>query len=146
MKKVTADIESMSFNTAISTLMVLTNHLSSLKTPASKDTMEKLALMVSPFAPHLGEECWNMLGHSETLAYAPWVEWNDSLTVDNEVTMGVQVNGKVRGEITIGKDVEDEAIAVDLAMAQEKVAKYAEAGKVVKVIFRPGKILNLIVK
>lgn len=146
MKKVTADIESMSFNTAISALMVLTNHLSSLKTPASKDTMEKLALMVSPFAPHLGEECWNMLGHSETLAYAPWVEWDDSLTVDNEVTMGVQVNGKVRGEITIGKDVEDEAVAVDLAMAQEKVAKYAEAGKVVKVIFRPGKILNLIVK
>ena len=145
MKKVTEDIQNLSFNTAISALMVLTNHLASLKTPASKAIMEKVALMVSPFAPHLGEECWNLLGNDSSLAYASWVTWDDSLTVDATVTMGVQVNGKVRGEISMNKDEEDEAVAVDLAMKVEKIQKWVDGKDVKKVIYRPGKILNIIV-
>ena len=145
MKKVTEDIQNLSFNTAISALMVLTNHLASLKTPASKAIMEKVALMVSPFAPHLGEECWNLLGNDASLAYASWVTWDDSLTVDATVTMGVQVNGKVRGEISMNKDEEDEAVAVDLAMKVEKIQKWVDGKNVKKVIYRPGKILNIIV-
>ena len=89
MKKVTEDIESMSFNTAISAMMVLTNHLQSLKTGIPREAVEKLALMVSPFAPHIGEECWRMLGHETSLAYHAWVEYSEELCVDDTFTIGV---------------------------------------------------------
>eukprot|EP00540_Astrosyne_radiata_P003351 CAMPEP_0116848240 /NCGR_PEP_ID=MMETSP0418-20121206/14884_1 /TAXON_ID=1158023 /ORGANISM="Astrosyne radiata, Strain 13vi08-1A" /LENGTH=113 /DNA_ID=CAMNT_0004479783 /DNA_START=30 /DNA_END=368 /DNA_ORIENTATION=+ len=109
MKKVTEDIESMAFNTAISALMVLSNHLQGLKDKVPREAAEKLALMVSPFAPHLGEECWSLLGHEDSLAYEPWVEYDEALCIDNTVTMGVQVNGKARGQIEIVKDADQEA-------------------------------------
>ncbi len=146
MKKVTEDIEAMSFNTAISALMVLTNHLGSMGTPPSKDTMEKVAVMLSPFAPHLAEEVWSMMGNSESLAYEPWVKHDPSLCVESNVKMGVQVNGKVRGEIMIGKDEEDEGVAVDLALGVDKVKNQLEGKEIKKVIYKPGRILNLIVK
>merc|ERR1712100_203669 len=79
MKKVTGDIDSMDFNTAISALMVFTNHLQSLKEDVPLEAAEKLALMVSPFAPHLGEECWSILGHDESLAYNACVEYDEAL-------------------------------------------------------------------
>lgn len=144
MKKVTEDIEAMAFNTAISALMVLTNHLQSLKENVPHEAAEKLALMVSPFAPHLGEECWSLLGHSKTLAYQPWVEWDESLCVDNTVKIGVQVNGKVRGEIEIAKDSPQD-LAVQEALRQERVAFFLEGKTVKKVIYVPGRILNIVV-
>jgi leucyl-tRNA synthetase len=143
MKKVTEDIEAMAFNTAISALMVLTNHLQTLKEDVPLEVAEKLALMVSPFAPHLGEECWSLLGHTESLAYHPWVEWDESLCVDNTVKIGVQVNGKVRGEIEIAKDSSQE-LAVQEAMRQERVAFFLEGKAVKKVIYVPGRILNIV--
>merc|ERR1712003_81551 len=100
MKKVTQDIDSMAFNTAISALMVFSNHLQSLGAGnIPLEAVEKLVLMVSPFAPHLGEECWSILGNEESLAYHPWVEFDEDLCVDDTISMGVQVNGKARGEI-----------------------------------------------
>merc|ERR1712176_469804 len=120
MKKVTEDIESMSFNTAISALMALTNHLVSLGNKVPLEAAEKLALMISPLAPHLGEECWNILGHDDSLAYAPWVKFDEALCVDDEVTMGVQVNGKARGQITVPADA-DEDTAVAAAKDLDKI-------------------------
>jgi leucyl-tRNA synthetase len=108
MKKVTEDIDSMAFNTAISALMVYANHLQSLGENVPIEAAEKLALLVSPFAPHLGEECWNMLGHEESLAYHPWVKYNEELCIDDEITMGVQVNGKTRGEIIIARETDQD--------------------------------------
>lgn len=145
MKKVTEDIEAMAFNTAISALMVLTNHLQSLKDTVPPDAAEKLALMVSPFTPHLGEECWSLLGHNESLAYHPWVEWDESLCIDSTVKIGVQVNGKVRGEIEIAKDASQE-LAVQESMRQERVAFFLEGKAVKKVIYVPGRILNIVAK
>lgn len=145
MKKVTTDIESMSFNTAISAMMVLTNHLQSLKENVPVEAAEKLALMVSPFAPHLGEESWNMLGHDESLAYQDWVDYDETLCVDNTVKMGVQVNGKVRGEIEIPKDA-DQDLAMEEAMKQPRVIGQVEGKDVKKIIFVPGRILNIIAK
>lgn len=138
MKKVTEDIENMSFNTAISSLMVFVNHLQSLKEAVPLEAAEKLALMVSPFAPHLGEECWNILGHDNTLAYHPWVEYDEELCVDNTVKMGVQVNGKVRGEIEIPKDA-DQDLAMELAMKQARVTAQLDGKDVKKIIFVPGR-------
>merc|ERR1712008_578046 len=96
--------------------MVFTNHLVSLGDEVPLEAAEKLALMVSPLAPHLGEECWNILGHDKSLAYEPWVEYDEELCVDDEITMGVQVNGKARGQITIPADADE-----DTAMAAAEV-------------------------
>ena len=145
MKKVTEDIESMSFNTAISAMMVLTNHLNTLKDKVPREAAEKLALMVSPFAPHLGEECWSLLGHKESLAYHPWVEYDEELCVDNSVTIGVQVNGKKRGEIEIAVDASQED-AMEEAMKVQTILNQVDGKDVKKVIFVPGRILNIIAK
>jgi len=145
MKKVTEDIDKMSFNTAISAMMVLTNHLQSLKESVPREAVEKLVLMVSPFAPHLGEECWSLLGNSQSLAYHPWVEYDESLCVDNTVTMGVQVNGKVRGQIEIAKDGTQEN-AMDLANKIEKVSMQLDGKDIKKIIYVPGRILNIVAK
>lgn len=145
MKKVTEDIESMAFNTAISALMVFSNHLQSLKGEVPLEAAQKLAIMVSPFAPHLGEECWSMLGNKESLAYHPWVEYDEELCVDDTVTIGVQVNGKSRGQITIAKDADQEA-AVDAAKEVDRVSAQLDGKDVKKVIYVPGRILNLIAK
>ena len=143
MRKVTGDIDALGFNTAISALMVLATKLSGLETPPA-DACEKLALMVSPFAPHLGEECWRLLGHAESLAYAPWVEWDEAKCVDATVTMAVQVNGKVRATIELAPDApEDEARALGLGDAA--VAKFTDGKDIKKVIYVPGKILNVVV-
>eukprot|EP00550_Attheya_septentrionalis_P009930 CAMPEP_0198297522 /NCGR_PEP_ID=MMETSP1449-20131203/37030_1 /TAXON_ID=420275 /ORGANISM="Attheya septentrionalis, Strain CCMP2084" /LENGTH=889 /DNA_ID=CAMNT_0043998471 /DNA_START=99 /DNA_END=2765 /DNA_ORIENTATION=- len=143
MKKVSEDIDTLGFNTAISALMVLTNHLVSLKDKVPLEAAEKLALMVSPFAPHLGEECWKLLGHTEMLAYHPWVEYDESLCIDTDVTIGVQVNGKVRGEIFIAKDA-DQDLAMSEARKQERVAFQLDGKDIKKVIYVPGRILNFI--
>lgn len=145
MKKVTQDIESMAFNTAISALMVLTNHLQSLKANVPVEAAEKLALMVSPFAPHLGEECWSMLGHEGSLAYQDWVEFDETLCVDDTVTMGVQVNGKARGEITVAKDASQD-VAMAAAKDVERVQAQLDGKDIKKIIYVPGRILNIVAK
>jgi leucyl-tRNA synthetase len=143
MKKVTDDINNMAFNTAISAMMVLTNHLQTLKDKVPFEAAEKLALMVSPFAPHLGEECWSLLGHKETLAYHPWVDYDEALCVDDTVNMGVQVNGKARGSITIAVDADQET-AMAAAKAVERVMSQLEGKEIKKIIYVPGRILNIV--
>lgn len=145
MKKVTEDMDNMSFNTAISAMMVLTNHLQSLKGNVPREAAEKLTLMVSPFAPHLGEECWSMLGHDTSLVYAPWVEYNEELCIDSTLKMGVQVNGKIRGEIEIPKDADQETAMAE-AMKQSRVEAQLEGKEIKKIIFVTGRILNIIAK
>ena len=145
MKKVTEDIDSMAFNTAISAMMVFANHLQGLKENVPVEAAEKLALMLSPFAPHLGEECWSMLGHEESLAYHPWVEYDEELCVDDTITMGVQVNGKARGEITIPKDA-DQDTAMAAAKEVDRVMAQLEGKDIKKVIYVPGRILNIVAK
>jgi leucyl-tRNA synthetase len=145
MKKVTEDIESMSFNTAISAMMVLTNHLQSLKDAVPLEAAEKLSLMVSPFAPHLGEECWSILGNEDTLAYHPWVKFDEELCIDDTITMGVQVNGKTRGEISIPADA-DQDMAMSAAQEVDRVTTQLEGKKIKKIIYVSGRILNIIAK
>ena len=101
--------------------------------------------MVSPFAPHLGEETWNMLGHEESLAYQPWVVFDEELCIDDTVTLGVQVNGKARGEITIQKDADQET-AMSAANEVSRVTAQLEGKDIKKIIYVPGRILNIIAK
>ena len=145
MKKVTEDMDAMSFNTAISAMMVLTNHLQSLKDKVPREAVEKLALMISPIAPHLGEECWSLLGHETSLAYEPWVQFDEELCVDNTVKMGVQVSGKARGEIEIAKDADQETAMAE-AMKQSSVESQLDGKDIKKIIYVPGRILNIVAK
>ncbi len=142
-KKVTEDIEALRFNTSISAMMILVKHLAGL--PAvPRDAARALALILSPFAPHLGEEIWERLGASRSLAYEPWPTFDPSLVKDDVVEIGVQVNGKLRGTITLAVDA-DEATARAAAAAEERVRTHVEGKTVRKFIYVKGKIANFIV-
>lgn len=142
-KKVQEDIENLGFNTAISAMMILVNE--TYKSGVRPLPLVKnLVQMLAPFAPHMSEELWKRLGGEGLVALAPWPKFDSALTIDSTVTMGVQVNGKSRGTIEIAKDApENEAVAAALAVA---TVSNALGGKnPAKVIYKPGKILNLIV-
>ena len=143
-KKVTEDIDSMSFNTAISAMMELTNKLVGLET-TPRVAAEALALLVSPFAPHLGEELWCQLGHDESLAYHPWPTFDPALCVDDQIQMGVQVNGKTRGTVSLPVDADAELARAE-ALEVAAVAKQIEGKEVKRFIFVPGRIINFVVK
>ncbi|WP_082362270.1 leucine--tRNA ligase [Chondromyces crocatus] len=140
-KKVTHDLDAMSFNTVISTLMIFTNHLAPQASPP-REAVEKLILLVSPFAPHIGEELWRLSGHEASLAYEPWPTWDEALCVDDVIEVPVQVNGKVRGRISLNKDA-TEAQAREAAL--ENVASAVAGKQIKKFIYVPGKIANIVV-
>jgi leucyl-tRNA synthetase len=142
-KKVGDDIEAMRFNTAVSAMMILANHLHGLDAPP-REAMEKLVLCLSPFAPHLAEELWERLGHPPSIADAGWPTYDPALCIDAEVEIAVQVNGKVRGRITLARDA-DEATARALALADEGAKPHLEGKTVKKVVYVPGRIVNVIV-
>ncbi len=144
LKKVGDDIESLRFNTALSAMMVLTNHLTSLAvTP--REALEKLVLMASPFAPHLAEELWARLGHPPSIAEVPWPVFDEALCVDEVVEVAVQVNGKVRGRVRVPRTA-TEAAAAEAARGDAAVAKSLEGLTVQKVVYVPGRIVNFIAK
>jgi leucyl-tRNA synthetase len=143
-KKVTGDIDKMAFNTAMSAMMSLTNHLMALD-PVPREAAEALTLLVSPFAPHLGEELWNRLGHEESLAYHAWPLFDEALCVDDTIEMGVQVNGKTRGTVSLALDATaDDARAA--AVAIESVARQLEGKEIKKFIYVPKRIINFVAK
>lgn len=153
-KKVTEDIEAMRFNTAISTMMIFTNHLLTLKaTP--KPALEGLLTVLCPFAPHLSEELFKELGLPlqepkgqgaiVCLSQAAWPKWDEALCVDDVVTLPVQVNGKVRSKLEIARDAKEDDVRA-LALADPIIAKLAEGKSVKKFIFVPGRICNLILQ
>jgi leucyl-tRNA synthetase len=142
-KKVGSDIETLRLNTAVSAMMILVKHLGALKAPPV-EALKDLALIVSPFAPHVGEEIWEKLGGKTTLAYEPWPTFDPELVKDAVVEIGVQVNGKARGAVTLAVDA-DEATARAAAMADPKIAAHVEGKTIKKVVYVPGKILNFIV-
>jgi leucyl-tRNA synthetase len=142
-KKVTEDIEGLRFNTAISAMMILVKHLGALSaTP--KEALKALTLILSPFAPHVGEELWQRLGNKASLAYEPWPTYDESLVKDDVIEMPVQVNGKVRGVISLPVGADETAVR-EAALAEPKVRSHMEGKAIKKVIFVPGKILNFIV-
>jgi leucyl-tRNA synthetase len=144
-KKVTEDIEKLHLNTAISALHVATRDLTQLGA-RSRKVLEPLAQLIQPFAPHIAEEIWAKgLGHRDGISYAPWPKWDERYAKDDLIRMGVQVTGKTRGEIELAPDA-DEATALALAKASPDVRRHIEGKTITKVIYKPGKILNIVVK
>ena len=141
-KKVTEDIENLRFNTAISQLMIFVNEAYKAETLPRK-AMENFVQLLSPFVPHIAEELWERLGHNDTITYVPWPEYDPALTVDAEVEIVLQVNGKIVDRVLIASDTGEEAMR-ELALANEKV-KAQTAGKTVRrIIAVPGKLVNVV--
>ena len=143
---VTSRIESLAMNTIVSTLMESTNKLLDVakkEGALSKATLDTMAVMLAPFAPHIAEELWQELGHEGSVFAAGWPKADESKLVQDTVEIALQIGGKLRGTMEISKDAAKEDV---LAQAKEVLASKIEGKTVVKEIYVPGKIVNLIVK
>jgi leucyl-tRNA synthetase len=150
-RKVTQDMEKLHFNTMISSLMEFTNHLARVRDAGSvtaKDWRQAtgtLLLLLAPTAPHLTEELWQRTGRSYSIHSQQWPRWDEGLAKDEEITLVVQVNGKLRDRVTVPAQItEDEARK--LALARERVKPYLEGGHIARVIYVPKRLINLVVK
>lgn len=143
-KKVTNDTDTLNFNTAISALMVYVNELTKCKS-VPYEAVKNLALLLSPYAPHIAEEIWSVIGEKPSVTKQKWPEWREDLCKEDTVTVGVQVNGKLRGSIEVGHTVTAEEM-LKSAKEQENVKKYIDGHNIVKEIAIPGKIVNIVVK
>ena len=148
-RKVTDDITNLRFNTSISTLMQLVNDIFPLENPP-RFALETLALLLHPFAPHLGEELWERLGHplpgeQPSIQRVSWPTFDAALCVDAELEIPVQVNGKVRGRVKVPAGASEEEV-VTQAMADENVRKHTDGKEVIKKQYVAGRILTIVVK
>ena len=142
--KVRADIEAFSFNTAVSAFMIAVNELTDLKC-SKREILEPLAVLLSPFAPHIAEELWEALGHKESITYAAFPEYVEAYTVENNCTYAVSFNGKTRFTVELPVDMSREDVDAHVR-SLEQTSKYVAGGNIVKVIVVPGKIVNIVVK
>lgn len=143
-KKVGEDIEKLEYNTAISQLMILRREMAD-NNARRKDLLENLLILLSPFAPFITEELWEQIGHKdETIFDQSWPKYEDAMLVDNSIKMAVQVNGKVRGQIEIPRDM-DKGEVEKIALENETVKPHL-IGDVKKVIVVPNRIVNIVVK
>jgi leucyl-tRNA synthetase len=141
---VTQDLERLAFNTAISKMMEFTNYFTkSDRRP--RLAMEKLVLLLSPLAPHLAEELWQLLGHQKTLAYEPWPAFDPALAKDETIEVPVQINGKLRGRILAAADISRDDLEA-AAKVDERIAELLAGKTIVKSVIVPGRLVNFVVK
>ena len=143
-KKVTGDIEAFSYNTSISAFMICVNELSQLKS-RNRTVMRTLAVLIAPFAPHIAEELWQLLGGEGSVCDAQWPSWNEDYLKENSVRLGVAFNGKTRFDMEFVADADNQTIQ-DAVLADERTQKYTDGKQVVKVIVVPKRMVNLVVK
>ena len=142
-QKVSEDIENLKMNTAIAQMMTLLNQLT--EKGVNRAEYKTLLTLLNPFAPHVTEELWQMMGETDLLSLHTWPSFDESKTVESSVTIAVQVNGKVKGKVTLPMDCPKEQ-ALEIAMADSKVQNAINGKNVVKSIVVPNKIINLVVK
>jgi len=150
-KKATADMEGLRFNTMIAALMEFTNYLIKVKEAGTvtdaawQESVDSLVLLLAPTAPHLAEELWQRTGHEYSIHNQLWPQWDEALAKEEEVTLVVQVNGKLRDRIAVSASIaEDEA--KQLAMESSRVKTYVEGKEIIKVVCVPRKLVNIVVK
>ena len=145
-KKVTTDFEQLGFNTAIAQMMVFVNDVYKAGT-CPREYAEGFIKMISCIIPHAGEEIWQIMGHDNTIAYEAWPTWDEAKCKDSEVTVAVQVNGKMRGTVMMDADLDNDTV-VQNVLANEKIAAFLakQTGEIRKTIVVKNKLVNLIVK
>ena len=152
-RRVTVDIdERLHFNTAISAIMELVNHIYQIKETdrvkckaALREAIEAMVQLLSPFAPHIAEEIWEKLGHTSNVTQQPWPVWDEKLLVLDEVQIVVQVNGKLRSKINVPADADEETVRT-AALGDEKIQRNIEGKQVVKVVVIPNRLVNVVVR
>lgn len=150
-KKITEDIEQNNYNTAIAAAMTMVNDLYKFKAESLhkndiwREALTAIVACVAPFAPHASEELWHELGHSTSVNHDSWPKFDEQYIVQDFITVAVQVNGKLRGEVKLPANVTEEA-AIAAAQANDKVQAYLGGHEIVKTIYVPGKIVNIVVK
>ena len=142
--KVRVDIEAFSFNTAVSAFMIAVNELTDLKC-SKREILEQLIVLLAPFTPHIAEELWEVLGHTQSITYASFPEYVEAYTIENTCTYAVSFNGKTRFTVDLPLDMSREDVDAHVR-SLEQTAKYVAGGNIVKVIVVPGKIVNIVVK
>jgi leucyl-tRNA synthetase len=143
-KKVGADIENLRFNTAISQMMIFTNHLVTLNV-INKDVLTTFTKLLAPFIPHTAEELWQRLGYVNSIAYEPWPEFDENLAKENLINFAIQVNGKLRANIEIDANAEKEDVLFQ-SKENERIKAYLDGKELIKEIYVPGRLINLVVK
>jgi leucyl-tRNA synthetase len=143
-QQVTEDIQRMEFNTAIARMMEFTNFFTK-QSVRPHSVMESFVLILSPFAPHIAEELWQLLGHKQTLAYEPWPKYDEALTKDAQIEIPVQILGKLRSKVVVPAG-SDQAAIVAAAREDKRIAELLTGKEVVKTIVVPGKLVNFVVK
>ncbi|RME41825.1 MAG: leucine--tRNA ligase [Planctomycetota bacterium] len=141
-RRVTGDIEQLKFNTAIAAIFDFVNFL----TPREirpRAVVEPFLRVLAPFAPHLAEELWHRLGHEKTIAYEPWPEYDERLARDEEVEVGVQINGKLRARVTVPADADEQTVR-EAALAEQRVAGSLKGKTIRKVIVVKGRLVNIV--
>ncbi|MBM4091281.1 MAG: leucine--tRNA ligase [Planctomycetes bacterium] len=142
--EVTHDIEHLEFNTAIPRMMEFVNHFTR-QSPRPRSAMEAFVLLLAPFAPHIAEELWQILGHDRTLAYEPWPSYDEAAIREKTIEIPIQVGKRVRAKIVVPADATDSQLEA-AARADQQVASFLEGKEVVKVIVVPGRLVNFVVK
>ena len=143
-KKVTNDIEEMKFNTAVSTFMTMLNEFTKSK-KINRAEYKTFLQLLNPFAPHMTEEIWNQIGEEKEISQTPWPIYDEAKTIDDEIEIPVQINGKVKATVVVPKDA-DESIVEKATTENEAVSKLLEGKNIVKKIYVKGKIYNIVVK
>ncbi|MCE5341561.1 MAG: leucine--tRNA ligase [Planctomycetaceae bacterium] len=142
-KKVTQNIDTFRFNTAISQMMIFVNHLIKLETRPKK-TIEAFVLILAPLAPHIAEEIWQMLGHTNTLAYETWPKFDENLAKEKEIELAVQVLGKIKDKIVVSAEADEDEIK-QKALACEKVASSIAGKEIKKIIVIKSRLVNIVI-
>jgi leucyl-tRNA synthetase len=143
-KAVGDDIEHLQFNTAIARMMEFVN-TANKAAAINRDSMERFALILAPFAPHIAEEVWERMGHDDTLAYEPWPAYDESKLTEETIEIPVQINGKVRAKLQVNTDASKDDI-LSAAKADQAVQRHTADKTIVKEIYVPGRMVNLVVK
>ena len=143
-KKITADIENFSFNTAVSAFMICVNELSQLKCH-NKELLEQVVILLNPFAPHISEELWSLLGHTNSVCDAAWPQVNEAYLVEDEQQLTISFNGKARFQMNFAATASSDEIQA-ITLQDERTIKYVDGKTVVKVIVVPKKIVNIVLK
>jgi len=143
-KKVDEDMEATKFNTIVAAFMEFINLAQGKEEKAGKDTLEKLLILLSPFAPHISEELWSHLGHKKSILSESWPKPDANLIREDKITLIIQVNGKVRGQVEAKAGMSEEE-AKTLAISQEKVQNWIAGKEIKKVIFVPEKLINIVI-
>ena len=143
-KKVSEDIEAMKFNTAIAAMMTLLNDIYTVGSITKKEFRDFLVLLY-PFAPHISEELYQVIGCEGVLSEQEWVTYDEALCVDDTIEIVVQINGKVRAKLEIAADAEKDVVLAQAA-AEPKIAEAVEGKTIMKQIYVPKKLVNFVVK